>query len=124
MGNPHAVTFVNDTTNIPLELWGKCVQQNSAFPESVNVEFVQVISRDRLVMRVYERGSGETMACGTGACATLVAAASRGLTADTATVSLPGGELTIEWNRAQNRVYKTGPACIAFEGEWFGDCGK
>lgn len=118
MGNPHAVTFVEDVKTIPIEKWGPAVQWSPLFPEQANVEFVQVVSHDTLIMRVYERGSGETMACGTGACATLVAAASKGLCDDKATVKLPGGDLTIEWDRKANRVYKTGSANIVFEGEW------
>lgn len=118
LGNPHAVTFVDNIKTIPIEEWGDLVQTSPLFPEQVNVEFVQVVSRDTLLMRVFERGSGETLACGTGACATLVAAASKGLCNDSATVKLTGGDLYIEWDRKANRVYKTGSANIVFEGEW------
>ncbi len=117
MGNPHAVTFTDDVTELPLHIYGPQLEKNSLFPKRTNVEFIQIISRDRIKMRVWERGSGETMACGTGACASVVAAIINGLCDRRVTVMLPGGELLVEWDEADGHVYKTGPAVKVFDGE-------
>lgn len=117
MGNPHAVTFVEDIDGLNLSEIGPQIEQHSLFPERTNVEFVQVVSDKVLKMRVWERGSGETLACGTGTCASLVISALLGKTKHNAVVEVRGGELEIEWDRASNLVYMTGPAAIVFEGE-------
>ncbi len=119
MGNPHGVIFLSE----PVETFDVCrygpvLEQHPAFPEKVNIEFVNVLSPGRLRMRVWERGSGVTLACGTGACATLVAASLCGLAQRRATVVLDGGELDIEWNEASGHVYMTGPAAHVFDGEY------
>jgi diaminopimelate epimerase len=116
MGNPHAVIFLNeDVSKFPVKTVGPYIEKHSLFPRRINVEFVNVLSRDELVMRVWERGSGETLACGTGASATGVAAMIKGLTGRRVTVNLLGGNLLIEWAE-NNRVYMTGPAEEVFEG--------
>lgn len=117
MGNPHAVSFVKDVTSFPLEKTGPLMENHPLFPQRINAEFVQVLNRERLKMRVWERGSGETMACGTGACAVLVAAHLNGVSDRTAVIELPGGELFIDWDILSNHVYKTGPAAFVFSGE-------
>ena len=119
VGNPHAVVFVPDVDKIDLKTLGPKFENHPLFPERVNTEFVQVIDKDTLKMRVWERGSGETQACGTGATATLVAAALNGHTGNSATVRLAGGELFIEWDRDKNKVFMTGPAVIVFDGELY-----
>ncbi|WP_442603892.1 diaminopimelate epimerase [Paenibacillus sp. KN14-4R] len=116
MGNPHCVIFVDDAITFDLAYWGPLVETHPVFPKKVNAEFATVRSRDYVDMRVWERGAGPTLACGTGACATLVASVLNGLTDRTATVALKGGELLIEWNEADNHVYMTGPAEIVFTG--------
>lgn len=116
MGNPHAVIFVDDIELVPIAELGPIVETHSMFPARTNVEFVQVVSPRDLIMRVWERGAGITMACGTGACATLVAAVLNGLCERTATIHLLGGDLLIEWNPDNNRVYMTGPASPVFSG--------
>lgn len=118
MGNPHAVAFINDVRNFPLEKYGALLEKNERFPRKTNVEFVQVISPNYLLMRVWERGAGVTLACGTGACATLVAAVLTGKSERSATVELPGGPLQILWDEKDNRVYMTGPATEVFTGEY------
>ena len=117
MGNPHAVVYVDNVKNLPLEEIGPKFEKHTAFPESVNTEFVRVIDRRTVEMRVWERGSGETLACGTGACAVAVASVLNGYTEDEVTVRLLGGDLKIFWDRAENLVYMTGPAEVVFEGE-------
>lgn len=117
MGNPHAVAYVDDVTAFPLEAVGPKMEKHSLYPRKINSEFVQVLDRRTLKMRVWERGAGETMACGTGACAVLVATVLNGLCERKAEVKLLGGDLTIEWNEKDNRVYMTGPATKVFEGE-------
>ncbi len=117
MGNPHAVAFVNDANSFPLELYGPEMESNLLFPKKTNSEFVEAVSRKVLIMRVWERGAGETLACGTGACAAVVAAILNDLCDRTAVVQLRGGELTIEWNERNNHVYMTGPAEFVFKGE-------
>ena len=116
MGNPHAVLFVDDTASFPVEEIGRTFEYHPAFPERVNAEFVEVLSRSEVNMRVWERGTGETLACGTGACATVVACILNGLTDDEVTVYLLGGDLRIRWDRERNRVFMTGPAATVFEG--------
>jgi diaminopimelate epimerase len=115
MGNPHCVVFVDDVTGLPLAELGPRFEHHPFFPRRVNTEFVRVLGRDRLEMRVWERGAGETMACGTGACAAAVAAARTGRAERHVVVVLPGGELEIDW-RPDDRVLMTGPAVEVFEG--------
>lgn len=117
MGNPHCVTFINDTDSFPIEEIGPQFETNPIFPNRVNAEFVQIVNRKYAKMRVWERGSGETLACGTGTCASVVAAILNGLTEDEVTVKLLGGELIIKWDRESNKVYMTGPARVVFDGE-------
>jgi len=116
MGNPHAVIFVDDVKSFPVERYGTLIENHPSFPRRTNVEFVQVEAPDRLTMRVWERGAGITLACGTGACATLVAAVLSGRAERTAAVTLPGGPLQITWSAEDNHVYMTGPAEEAFTG--------
>ncbi len=117
MGNPHAVIFTGDTEGLKLPELGPLFEHHPAFPEGVNTEFVQIVDRTRVKMRVWERGSGETLACGTGACASVVASILNGRTDRKVTVELRGGELTIEWKEEDGHVYMTGPAVTVFEGE-------
>lgn len=119
VGNPHAVVFVDDVSAVEIEKIGPRFENHPLFPERVNTEFVQVLDSGRLKVRVWERGSGETLACGTGATASMIAAALNGHVGDAASVSLPGGELFIEWDRAKNRVYMTGPAVLVYDGEFY-----
>ena len=116
MGNPHAVTFIDDTDSLEIEKIGPLFENNEIFPDRVNTEFIQVVDRNNIKMRVWERGSGETLACGTGACASVVACVLNGLTENKVTVSLLGGDLFIEYNQEKNVVYMTGPATISFTG--------
>ena len=116
MGNPHCITFVEDVADFPLATIGPQFEQNAAFPQRINTEFVQVVRSDYLKMRVWERGAGITLACGTGACATVVAAVLTGRGDRRATVELPGGRLQIEWSEADNHLYMTGPAEKVFTG--------
>lgn len=113
MGNPHAVTFVEDVEQFPFRELGPLVERHPVFPRRTNTEFIQVLAPDELKMRVWERGAGETLACGTGACASLVAAARTGRSGRRAVVHLAGGDLLIEWNE-DNHVYMTGPAVEVF----------
>ncbi|WP_017299872.1 diaminopimelate epimerase [Nodosilinea nodulosa] len=117
MGNPHCITFVEDVAAIALESIGPQFEHHAAFPQRINTEFIQVVRPDYLKMRVWERGAGITLACGTGACASLVAGVLNGLCDRAATVELPGGPLHIEWSVTDNRVYMTGPAELAFRGD-------
>jgi diaminopimelate epimerase len=117
MGNPHAVIFTHNIDKLDLPKIGPIIENASVFPRRTNTEFIEVLSADRLKMRVWERGSGETMACGTGACASVVAGILNGHSARKTTVELLGGELTIEWNENDNHVYLTGGATTVFEGE-------
>lgn len=118
MGNPHGVIFVDEITDELVLGAGPELERHSAFPDRANIEFVKVIDGETVQMRVWERGSGETLACGTGACATAVAAALTGRTNRKVTVKLIGGDLSIEWNEKDNHVYMTGPACTVFTGVW------
>ncbi|HAX80225.1 MAG TPA: diaminopimelate epimerase, partial [Cyanobacteria bacterium UBA11372] len=116
MGNPHCITFVDDVAAIPLENIGPQFEHHSVFPQRTNTEFIQVVRKDYLKMRVWERGAGITLACGTGACASLVAGVLTGMCDRFATIELPGGPLEIEWSELDQRVYMTGPAEKAFIG--------
>ena len=117
MGNPHAVVFVDSTEDFPLEQVGPYFENHPCFPNRTNTEFVQVIDRSRVRMRVWERGTGETLACGTGCCATAVACVLNGLTDNAITVEVLGGALQIEWDRDNDLVWMTGPATVVFSGE-------
>lgn len=117
MGNPHAITIVDDTESFDVKKYGEELEVNKAFPRRANVEFVQIVDKNTIKMRVWERGAGETLACGTGACATAVACNLNGLTDRKVTIKLLGGNLKIEWNAENNHVYMTGPATTVFEGE-------
>ncbi len=117
MGNPHAIVFMENIAQLAIASIGPKFENHERFPERVNTEFVEVLDRTTCSMRVWERGTGETLACGTGCCATAVACALNGLTEDTVTVKVLGGELLIEWDRESNQVYMTGPAETVFEGE-------
>jgi len=116
MGNPHCITFVDDVAAIALESIGPQFEHHEAFPQRINTEFIEVVRPDHLKMRVWERGAGITLACGTGACAALVAGVLNSLCDRAATVELPGGPLHIEWSATDNRIYMTGPAELAFRG--------
>ncbi len=119
MGNPHAVIFVDqDVRKLPLEQIGPSFENHERFPKRINTEFARVLDRRTVEMRVWERGSGETLACGTGTCATAVACVLNGLTEDEITVHLLGGDLYIKWDREKDTVYMTGPAETVFDGEW------
>ncbi|MFT9847930.1 diaminopimelate epimerase [Aneurinibacillus sp. REN35] len=118
MGNPHAVIFVNDAPGFDVEKWGPALETHEFFPNKANIEFVSVASEQEVDMRVWERGCGQTFACGTGACATVVAGALTGRTGRQVLVHLKGGDLMIEWNETDNRVYMTGPAAEVFTGHW------
>lgn len=116
MGNPHAVVFMDGVKELDIEQIGPHFENHERFPRRTNTEFVEVLDRQTVLMRVWERGTGETLACGTGACATVVACVLNGLTQETVTVKLLGGELKITWDREANLVYMTGPAATVFEG--------
>jgi diaminopimelate epimerase len=118
MGNPHAVVFVEDVANFPVETVGPLFENHKRFPKRTNTEFVTVHSRTEASMRVWERGSGETWACGTGTCATVMACILNGYTDNRVLVHLLGGDLTIEYDEQTNHIYMTGPATEVFHGEW------
>ena len=118
MGNPHGVVFLEDVKNLEIEKIGPLFEHHECFPNRINTEFVHVLDRHMAEMRVWERGSGETLACGTGACAVAVACVLNGYTEEEVTVKLLGGELQIRWDREKDRVYMTGPAEVVFDGEW------
>lgn len=117
MGNPHCIVYVDDTKNFPLEEVGPAFENHEVFPKRVNTEFIEIIDRKTVNMRVWERGSGETLACGTGACASTVACILNGLTEDEITLHLLGGDLLVRWDKEENLVYMTGPATVVFDGE-------
>ncbi len=118
MGNPHCVVFVEDVAQFPVEKLGPLIEHHPIFPRRSNVEFVQVVSRSELIQRTWERGAGETSACGTGACGTVVAAVLNGRTDRKVVNHLRGGDLEIEWSEENDRVYMTGAAVEVFQGEW------
>ena len=117
MGNPHAITYIDDVKNLEIEKIGPKFENHEIFSDRVNTEFVHVIDRNTVEMRVWERGSGETLACGTGACAVAVSSILNGLTEEEVTVKLLGGDLKIFWDRTENKVYMTGSATTVFDGE-------
>lgn len=117
MGNPHAVVFMEHVREMDIEKIGPSFENHKRFPKRINTEFVEIIDRRNVFMRVWERGTGETLACGTGCCATAVACILNGLTDEEITVKLLGGELLIQWDRKANLIYMTGPAKTVFEGE-------
>ena len=117
VGNPHAITIVNNLENFDVEKYGKKLEVDTHFPETANIEIVQIIDDTHINMRVWERGSGETFACGTGASAVAVACNLNGLTESDVTVKLLGGDLKLKWNKENNHIYMTGPAVTVFEGE-------
>ena len=117
MGNPHVVLFVDDVAGLKLENIGPLFEHHARFPKRINTEFVKVVDRSHVEMRVWERGSGETLACGTGACASVAACVLNDLTDNAVTVKLLGGELVIEWDREEDVIYMTGPAATVYEGE-------
>ena len=117
MGNPHTVVYIEDVKGLDIEKVGPLFENHVRFPKRINTEFAKVIDRQTVEMRVWERGSGETLACGTGACAVAVSSILNGFTDETLTVKLLGGDLNIEWNREENLVYMTGPATVVFDGE-------
>lgn len=116
MGNPHCVIYVDDAPNFDLATWGPKLEVHPFFPRKINVEFATVTNRQRVEMRVWERGAGPTLACGTGACATLVSSVLNGLTDRAAWIGLKGGDLFIEWSERDNHVYMTGPAEEVYKG--------
>ena len=116
MGNPHAITEVEETEKFDVEKYGKVLEVNKAFPNKTNVELIKVLDKEHIKMRVWERGAGETLACGTGACATTVACYLNEKTNRKVEVELLGGKLYIEWNEKDNHIYMTGPAVTVFEG--------
>lgn len=117
MGNPHAVVFVDGVKDIPLEKLGPLFENHQLFPKRINTEFVEIINDSEVNMRVWERGAGETLACGTGACASTVACIVNQKTKDEIVLHLLGGDLKVKWDRAVNKVYMTGPARVVFDGE-------
>lgn len=117
MGNPHATVFVEDVNSVDLEKWGPKLEHYAAFPRRINVHFVQVVSSNEVIMRTWERGSGITLACGTGACAVAVSGVLTGKTGRSVLAHLPGGDLKLEWRESDNHVYMTGPATEVFAGE-------
>ena len=117
MGNPHAITFIDDVEKFDVKKFGSVFEVAKAFPKKSNIEFVEIIDKENINMRVWERGSGETMACGTGSCASVVACILNNKTSNKVKVHLLGGEIYIEWNKENNHIYMTGPAEIVFEGK-------
>jgi diaminopimelate epimerase len=117
MGNPHAVTVVEDVSAAPVESWGPQVESHERFPQRANAGFMEIVSRSEINLRVYERGAGETLACGTGACAAVVAGRLRNLLDSQVTVNLPGGHLMIEWLGEGEPLLMTGPAANVFHGQ-------
>lgn len=116
IGNPHMVFFVNELEHVRLAEWGPKLEHHPLFPKRANVSAAQVVAKDHVKLRVWERGTGETLACGTAACATVVAGVRRGMLERESTVSLPGGDLTINWNKDSNRILMTGPVAVVFAG--------
>ena len=116
MGNPHAVVIVADVEKVDVKKTGQVIETHPSFPEKTNVEFIDIVNPKEINMRVWERGAGETLACGTGACAAVVAAHLNGKTQTDVTVHLAGGDLSIQWDRQTNHLHKTGPATLVFKG--------
>ncbi len=121
MGNPHAVVFMDDVKDLDIEKLGPYFENHERFPKRTNTEFVKVIDRSHVFMRGWERGTGETLACGTGCCATAVACVLNGLTDESVDVNVLGGHIQIEWDRQNDIIYMTGPAKVSFEGEYKAD---
>ena len=117
VGNPHAITIVKNLDKFDVEKYGKILETHEKFPEKINVEFIEIIDKQNIKMRVWERGSGETFACGTGATASVVACILNQYTDNDVTVKLLGGDLKINWNKNNNHIYMTGPAVTVYEGE-------
>lgn len=117
MGNPHAVIFMEDISSFPVDRYGPLIENHTLFPKRINVEFVRVVNKKEIYVRVWERGAGETLACGTGACASVVAAHLNGLVERNVTVHLKGGDLHINWSEEDNHVYMTGSAVEVYNGE-------
>lgn len=117
VGNPHAVLFVDDVAHFDLEKYGPLFENHARFPQRINTEFVQIVSRNEAIMRVWERGSAETWACGTGTCATVMACILNGRTDNSVLVHLRGGDLRIDYDQESNHLFMTGPATEVFEGE-------
>jgi diaminopimelate epimerase len=117
MGNPHAVLLVEDVDRAPVQTLGPLIERHPRFPRRVNAGFMQIVDRRHIRLRVYERGAGETLACGTGACAAVVAGIRRSLLDERVRVSLPGGDLMVEWRSGSRPVYMTGPAVTVYQGE-------
>lgn len=117
MGNPHAVTYIDNVEELEIKKYGPIIEIDGYFPKKTNVEFIEIVDKNHIKMRVWERGAGETLACGTGACASVVASILNGFTDRKVIVELLGGNLEIEWNKENNHVYMTGPATMVFEGE-------
>ena len=117
MGNPHAICFIDNINNIDIAKIGPIIENDKCFPNKTNVEFIEIISKNEINMRVWERGTGETLACGTGACASVIASILNGYTDRKVTVNLLGGKLEILWNKEDNHVYMKGPARTVYEGE-------
>lgn len=117
MGNPHAITFIDNVEKFDVKKFGSVFEVAKAFPKKSNIEFVEIVDKENINMRVWERGSGETMACGTGSCSSVVACILNNKTSNKVKVHLLGGELYIEWNKENNHIYMTGPAKIVFEGK-------
>lgn len=118
MGNPHGIDFANNIEKLKIEKFGPIIEVDEHFPNKVNAEFIEILDKHNIKMRVWERGAGETLACGTGACASVVASFLNGYTERNVTVELLGGKLEIEWNKEDNHVYMTGPAETVFEGDF------
>ena len=117
MGNPHAITIVDNTKDFNIEKYGPVLEKDEHFPRRANIEFIELVDKNNIKMRVWERGAGETLACGTGACASVVACALNGYIENEANVELLGGTLKIRWDKENNHIYITGPATTVFEGE-------
>lgn len=120
IGNPHAVTFVKDLSKIEINMYGPIFENLNIFPEKTNVEFVEIVDKDNIKMRVWERGTGETLACGTGACSSVVAGYLNNFTNRKVNVELLGGNLGVEW-KSNNHIYMNGPAVTVFKGEWINE---
>lgn len=117
MGNPHAITIVDDVKNFDIEKYGPILEVDRHFPKRANIEFIELVDKNNIKMRVWERGAGETLACGTGACASVVACNLNDYIENEANVELLGGTLNIKWNKENNHIYMTGTATTVFEGE-------